>query len=246
MTSATNPRSERVASSHENSTSSTIERASRTASMVAAITSSRSIRSLYVMWMSLVAMKVWMRGRSASRTASAAAATSRSLARARAATVTPETSSATARVPSMSPGEEIGKPASMTSTPRRASCWPISTFSRVLRWIPGDCSPSRRVVSKILTRWAGSCCGSCRSSAVTEVSSSRMGLRGDRARRIRAWVSASSPYRGRSPRSARRSRDRSEMCATSEGMTGRIPAPGPTGKRPAALTSAAGWTRVRA
>ena len=47
----------------------------------------------------------------------------------------------------------------MTSTPRRASWWPISTFSRVLRWMPGDCSPSRRVVSKIVTRLAGSCCG---------------------------------------------------------------------------------------
>ena len=51
-----------------------------------------------VMWMSLVAMNVWMRGRSAPRTASPATLTSFSLARARAATITPETSSATARV----------------------------------------------------------------------------------------------------------------------------------------------------
>ena len=82
--------------------------------------------------MSLVAMNVWMRPRSASRTASPATVTSRSFARERAATITPGTSSATARIASKSPGEEIGKPASMTSTPRRASCWAISTFSRVL------------------------------------------------------------------------------------------------------------------
>src|ERR687885_1456168 len=46
----------------------------------------------------------------------------------------------------------MGKPASITSTPRRASWWAISSFSGVLSEIPGDCSPSRRVVSKISTR----------------------------------------------------------------------------------------------
>src|SRR5436305_9581507 len=34
---------------------------------------------------------------------------------------------------SKSPGEVIGKPASITSTPRRASCWAISTFSAGFR-----------------------------------------------------------------------------------------------------------------
>ena len=53
---------------------------------------------------------------------------------------------------SKSPGEAIGKPASMMSTPSRASCWAISSFSAVLSEIPGDCSPSRSVVSKISTR----------------------------------------------------------------------------------------------
>ena len=157
QTSATKARSERVASSHENSTSSTIERARRTASIAAASTCERSIFSLYWRWMSLVAMKVWMRGRSASRTASPAAVTSRSSARASPATITPGTSRATARVASKSPGEEIGKPASSTSTWSRASCCAISTFSRVFRWMPGDCSPSRSVVSKMVTRLAGSC-----------------------------------------------------------------------------------------
>src|SRR2546425_629565 len=40
----------------------------------------------------------------------------------------------------------------MMSTPRRASWCAISSFSCLLSEIPGDCSPSRRVVSKIRTR----------------------------------------------------------------------------------------------
>src|SRR6185437_3939376 len=52
-----------------------------------------------------------------------------------------------------SPGDEIGKPASMMSTPSRASWCAISSFSCLLSEIPGDCSPSRRVVSKIFTRF---------------------------------------------------------------------------------------------
>jgi hypothetical protein len=45
-----------------------------------------------------------------------------------------------------------GNPASITSTPSRASCWAMASFSSRLRLAPGDCSPSRRVVSKIRTR----------------------------------------------------------------------------------------------
>ena len=41
----------------------------------------------------------------------------------------------------------------MTSTPRRASWWAISSFSCVFSEMPGDCSPSRSVVSKISTRF---------------------------------------------------------------------------------------------
>ena len=55
---------------------------------------------------------------------------------------------------SKSPGEVIGKPASITSTPSRASCWAISTFSAVFSEMPGDCSPSLSVVSKMWTRLA--------------------------------------------------------------------------------------------
>ena len=42
----------------------------------------------------------------------------------------------------------------MTSTPSRASWWAISSFSVVFSEMPGDCSPSRSVVSKRMTRWS--------------------------------------------------------------------------------------------
>ena len=64
----------------------------------------------------------------------------------------PWTSRAIACTASKSPGEEIGNPASMTSTPSRASWWAISSFSAVLSEMPGDCSPSLSVVSKMMTR----------------------------------------------------------------------------------------------
>ena len=64
----------------------------------------------------------------------------------------PSTWRAIACTASKSPGEAIGKPASMTSTPSRESCCAISSFSLVFSEIPGDCSPSRRVVSKMITR----------------------------------------------------------------------------------------------
>ena len=50
---------------------------------------------------------------------------------------------------SKSPGEEIGKPASHTSTPRSARFCAIFSFSLTFKAAPGDCSPSRSVVSKI-------------------------------------------------------------------------------------------------
>ncbi len=62
----------------------------------------------------------------------------------------PWTSRAIACTDSKSPGEVIGKPASMMSTPSRASWWAISSFSCLFSEMPGDCSPSRRVVSKIV------------------------------------------------------------------------------------------------
>ena len=60
------------------------------------------------------------------------------------------TAAATALTPSKSPGEETANPASTMSTPSRSSCVPISTFSSGDSAMPGDCSPSRNVVSKIV------------------------------------------------------------------------------------------------
>src|SRR3989344_1741400 len=45
----------------------------------------------------------------------------------------------------------MGKPASITSTFKRASCWATSNFSEASMLQPGDCSPSRKVVSKMMT-----------------------------------------------------------------------------------------------
>ena len=97
-------------------------------------------------------MNVWMRGRSASLMASQAASMSPGTHRASdAMTGPPRTSRATAETASKSPVELDANPASMMSTPNRASCRAISIFSSNVRPMPADCSPSRSVVSKINT-----------------------------------------------------------------------------------------------
>jgi hypothetical protein len=106
--------------------------------------------------MSEVATKVWMRGRRAYLTASHARSMSASPTRlspqiAGAPSSVP-TCRATSRVASKSSSEEMGNPASMTSTLSRASCRAISSFSIVFIEKPGACSPSRNVVSKMITR----------------------------------------------------------------------------------------------
>src|SRR5258708_24969652 len=53
---------------------------------------------------------------------------------------------------SKSPGDGIGNPASNTSEPRRSSCWARRSFSCTFMLQPGDCSPSRSVVSKMVMR----------------------------------------------------------------------------------------------
>ena len=50
---------------------------------------------------------------------------------------------------SKSPGDEIGNPASMTSTLSRASCRAMRTFCLTERLDESDCSPSRSVVSNM-------------------------------------------------------------------------------------------------
>ena len=57
---------------------------------------------------------------------------------------------------SKSPGEAIGKPASITSTPSSASASAMRSFSARFMEKPGDCSPSRRVVSKMMMRLSSS------------------------------------------------------------------------------------------
>ena len=98
-------------------------------------------------------MNTCKRLRSASFNASIAFCTSFSLARANAQIVAPLTSRAIVCTASKSPGDAAGKPASITSMPRRARPFAISTFSGVCNATPGVCSPSRRVVSKKYTRF---------------------------------------------------------------------------------------------
>ena len=64
----------------------------------------------------------------------------------------PWTSRATAWTDSQSPREAAGNPASMMSTPSSASACATRSFSGCVMLQPGDCSPSRSVVSKINTR----------------------------------------------------------------------------------------------
>jgi hypothetical protein len=149
-TSAMKSGSLRVASSHENSMSLQNAFARRTARLAPSSTCARVMRSLCSMWMSDVAMKTWMRGLRAPWSDSMAASTSSSFVRASDAT-TQSTAWATARMPSRSPGEEMANPASMMSTPRRSSWRAISIFSGADSAMPGDCSPSRSVVSKMRT-----------------------------------------------------------------------------------------------
>src|SRR5215472_13150550 len=87
----------------------------------------------------------------AGASASIAALTSSFFARASAAIGTPRTSLATLCTASRSPRDAIGKPASITSTFSAASCRAILSFSSVFIEKPGDCSPSRSVVSKMRT-----------------------------------------------------------------------------------------------
>ena len=118
--------------------------------------SARDLRSLYIRWMSEVATNVWMRGVRAYFTASQQRSISARPTRLRpqidGAPSSVPTWRATARVASKSSSDEMGNPASMTSTLRRASCRAISSFSILFMENPGACSPSRSVVSKMMTR----------------------------------------------------------------------------------------------
>ena len=69
---------------------------------------------------------------------------------ARDAIVEPFTLFAIKFTPSQSPGDEAAKPASITSTFIYTNSSAIKSFSDRVRSIPGFCSPSPKVVSKII------------------------------------------------------------------------------------------------
>ena len=109
------------------------------------------MRSFFSMCSALVAMKVWMRAERAPFSASAAREMSRSLARASEHTVLSLMAAAIAFTASKSPFDEAAKPASITSTRRRSSWRAMRSFSSLVIEAPGDCSPSRKVVSKMIS-----------------------------------------------------------------------------------------------
>src|SRR5512132_2439842 len=99
-----------------------------------------------------VEMKVWMRLRLAGLIASAQRSMSLNAARA-----SPQTTALLVRLAisctaAKSPSDAIGKPASMMSTPIWSSSSATSSFSSWVMVAPGHCSPSRKVVSKMMTR----------------------------------------------------------------------------------------------
>ena len=89
-----------------------------------------------------------MRGLSARSTARAAHSMSPRFARAKPAIRGPRTSRAIACTDAKSPSDATGNPASITSTPSFANWCAMRSFSSWCIVQPGDCSPSRRVVSK--------------------------------------------------------------------------------------------------
>ena len=142
----------RVASSALHSTSSTRLRACATERPTASSTAFGPIFSLCFMCTGLVEMKVWMRGRAALRTASAQRSMSAGVERERPQITALFDWAATALTAAKSPSEAAGKPASMMSTPMSSSRFASSSFSLCVIDAPGDCSPSRMVVSKMNTR----------------------------------------------------------------------------------------------
>ena len=106
-------KSEREASSGENSTSSVYSRARDTAETASFSTCSGLMRNLCSMWVGLVAMKMWMRRFSAGSMASQQRSTSLWAVRDRPQMTGPRTDEAIACTASKSPWLAIGKPASM-------------------------------------------------------------------------------------------------------------------------------------
>ena len=120
----------------------------RSPSRINSSTSRSVLRSLYFKWRSEVAIKICSRGSAAVLMASQARSISPFWVRARAATVNPRTSLEIRLTASKSPWEATGNPASITSTFNFSNWRARRNFSALFMLAPGDCSPSRRVVSK--------------------------------------------------------------------------------------------------
>ncbi len=142
----------RLPSSADHSTSSVNLVAKLTLSLIASITVSSSICNLCFICSGDVEINVCMRRPSAGAMASAQTSISLRMARDRPHTVAFLTVFATCCTLSKSPLEAMGKPASIISTPMSSSRAAILSFSSRFMEQPGDCSPSRNVVSNIYTR----------------------------------------------------------------------------------------------
>ena len=70
---------------------------------------------------------------------------------------------------SKSPGEAIGKPASITSIPNSSKILAIWIFYSRLIDAPGDCSPSRIVVSNIITLFLSLIANNYRKSIIQSI-----------------------------------------------------------------------------
>ena len=102
------------------------------------------------MCMGLVAIKVWIRLCFAFSSAFAANSMSFGTARAREHMVLSLSVSEILEIASKSPGLAAAKPASIISTPNFSNCKASLIFSSMFIEAPGLCSPSLKVVSKIL------------------------------------------------------------------------------------------------
>src|SRR4030066_2360949 len=151
QTAMRNATSLRVASMAENSTFGVYFVALATERAAMRMTSSFDFLSWCLRWMSEVEIKVWSRGNLAPLTASQARQMFFEFVLARAATSDRLIVLEMVLTASKSPSEEMGKPASMMSTFNFSNCSAILTFSAMFMVAPGDCSPSRKVVSNILT-----------------------------------------------------------------------------------------------
>ncbi len=117
------------------------------ASIVLALSVSRSIFSFFFMWSSETGATRFTVSTSQSIAASMSLRNSRAKELISALKPSPVINLMALR----SPSDTIGVPASMISTPRRSSCRAIISFCSGVNDTPGVCSPSRSVVSSIFT-----------------------------------------------------------------------------------------------